>query len=315
MHRRGDLPIEAGEILSQERDGKLPRPIRAKIEPNDDVTVPDALFVCIGEDDRLEELVAARLVGVGFRDCGRGSLIRLRATSQDDGIPSQLVAFPPLIAIHGIITTDHRGNMRACAASLSGDRGQVIGGAGGRSIAPVGDGVDHDVVDAGFLGRLRQGDEVILMAMHAAIRDETKKVQPVTPRLGKSLLQNLVRPELAIGDGLVDAGEILINDPTGPKIHMADFRVAHLPIREPNIQATGAQGRSWISGVEVIVKGRAREHRGITVFFSFFSPTWIDPPSIANYQNNRSLGHGQQIRLKFRDLRHKNDPCAKRSPL
>jgi hypothetical protein len=55
------------------------------------------------------------------------------------------------------------------------------------------------------------------------------------------------------------------------------------------------------------VKGCAREHRGITVFFSFFSTSWIDPPSIANYQNNRSLCHGQQIRLKFRDLRHKNE--------
>jgi hypothetical protein len=63
----------------------------------------------------------------------------------------------------------------------------------------------------------------------------------------------------------------------------------------------------------VVVKGGARQHRGITVFFGFVSPTWIDPPSIANYQNNRSLGHGEQIRLKFRALRHKNEFPAERS--
>ena len=148
------------------------------------------------------------------------------------------------------------------------------------------------------------------MTMHAAIRDETKKVQPVTPRLGKGFLENLVRPELAIRDSLIDAGEILIDNTTGPKIHVANFGVAHLPIREPNIQATGAQGRSWIRGVEVIVKGSARQHRGITVLVSLFSPAWIDPPSIADYQNNRSLCHGQQIRLQFRDLRHKNETKA-----
>ena len=87
---------------------------------------------------------------------------------------------------------------------------------------------------------------------------------------------------------------------------MPDFGVSHLAGRQTDVDPTGAQApadRSRRDGHETASSRATSRPRSLPLA----SPLRIDAPTITNYQNNRSLGHGQQIRLKFRDLRHKNE--------
>ncbi|GIQ61876.1 hypothetical protein PACILC2_04440 [Paenibacillus cisolokensis] len=59
--------------------------------------------------------------------------------------------------------------------------------------------------------------------------------------------QRFVFEKFAFPDRLADAGQILVNDPSGPDIEMADFRIAHLAFRKPDRLAASGQGRMRIS--------------------------------------------------------------------
>src|SRR5438128_2539678 len=52
----------------------------------------------------------------------------------------------------------------------------------------------------------------------------------------------------------MNSRQILVNDPTGPQIEMADFRVAHLSFRQAHIASACAQFGAWIIPVELVMK-------------------------------------------------------------
>ena len=47
---------------------------------------------------------------------------------------------------------------------------------------------------------------------------------------------------------------------------MADFRVAHLPFRQSDIESARAQFAARVFAIKLVVERRMREQRGIAVF-------------------------------------------------
>ena len=47
--------------------------------------------------------------------------------------------------------------------------------------------------------------------------------------------------EAAVVNATADSGQLLVYDPTRTDIEVPDFRVAHLPIRQADVEARGAQ--------------------------------------------------------------------------
>ncbi|MNZ99418.1 hypothetical protein D3C78_1187410 [compost metagenome] len=47
--------------------------------------------------------------------------------------------------------------------------------------------------------------------------------------------QHRVLEELAVANGLGDAGEVLVDDTAGAQVHVTDFGVAHLPVRQADV--------------------------------------------------------------------------------
>ncbi|MNJ81652.1 hypothetical protein D3C77_805620 [compost metagenome] len=58
-----------------------------------------------------------------------------------------------------------------------------------------------------------------------------------TGRLVHRAGEHRVAEELAITNGLGDAGEVLVDDTAGTEVHVADLGVAHLPVRQAHIHA------------------------------------------------------------------------------
>ena len=78
---------------------------------------------------------------------------------------------------------------------------------------------------------IAQCGEVILMGMHAAVTNETDQVQAGMFRLSEGFLEHGDVFHFAIGDGLIYASEILINDASRAEVEVADFAISHLTIR------------------------------------------------------------------------------------
>ena len=113
-------------------------------------------------------------------------------------------------------------------------------------------------------------------------------MEPMSTRGGESFLYNFVSIELAGGDGFVDSREVLKNDAPCAEIQMADFRVAHLAVGKSDIGAARAEFAARIIVIKPIVKRRAREKRGVSVFFCLAFAARINTPAVANDQHYRA---------------------------
>ena len=53
--------------------------------------------------------------------------------------------------------------------------------------------MNHDIVNPSFLGSLRKTNEVVLVAVDTAIREQPEKMQPVAASFREGILENPVR--------------------------------------------------------------------------------------------------------------------------
>ena len=151
--------------------------------------------------------------------------------------------------------------------------------------------MNHEVIHACRLGSVTEGDEVILMRMHTSIADEPEEVQAFALGLGEGFDEHIVLGQLPVPDALVDAGEVLINDPPCAEVQVADLAVAHLAFREADILTARADAALRIGGIQVLVERCAGEQGGVAIFHCFGFAAGVDAPAVANDENYGLLGH------------------------
>ncbi|MCY1349202.1 hypothetical protein D9M69_353800 [compost metagenome] len=109
-----------------------------------------------------------------------------------------------------------------------------------------------DLFGAALGGQLGHGDQVVLVAVHAAFGEQAHEVHGLAG--GHGLVHGFdyhrVGEEVAVADRLGHAGEVLVNDAAGAEVHVADFGVAHLAVRQADIHAA--------AGNQAIGQGRAQ---------------------------------------------------------
>ena len=162
--------------------------------------------------------------------------------------------------------------------------------AGGRGVASVGDGVNEDVGDTGVFGGVGEGDEVVEVAVDTAVGHEAEEVEAGMAGLGEGVLKGRDGGELILADGLLDAGEVLVDDSAGAEVEVADLGVAHLSLGEADVFAAGGEGGLGVGLVEVLMEGGFCEQGGVAVGFGLREAAGINPPAITDDQNN-GLGH------------------------
>ena len=96
------------------------------------------------------------------------------AAPEDDRVPGQFRPIPASVAIHRKVAADYRNDPRPAFRQMRLACRQVIGATRGRSVPPIGDRVNDDFIHARFPGRIGEGEEMPVMAMHSAIRDQAR---------------------------------------------------------------------------------------------------------------------------------------------
>ena len=247
-HRR----VAVDRPLLDELAGDLAHAVGPEVESDHRVAGTDRRLLADRRgSDELVGLVAlvrgphGRLAGVG---------VVLGAPFEQE--PHRLVgAVPAAVAVHREVAADDRAD--AAGADLAHPRlqvGQRAGARGGRRVAPVGERVDDEVVDAPLSRQLHERLEVALGRVHAAARDEPDQVHARgVPHRG---LERLVLRQRPVLDRGVDAREVLRDDRAGAEVEVADLGVAHLALREPHRLALGGQ-----LGVRVLVPQPVEDRR------------------------------------------------------
>ena len=145
-----------------------------------------------------------------------------------------------------------------------------------------------------------QCSKMPLMAVYSAVSKKPHQVQPpfLIPRRSQCIQKGFVVKESAFINVLMDQREVLVNDTTGAKDHVTDFRVTHLTIGQTDVQSGHGKTRGRII---TFVRFQVR-HAGIRDRIAF-SP-WIDPESIQNDENDRKdFCQGLRLSAQERGLR------------
>ena len=121
--------------------------------------------------------------------------------------------------------------------------------------------------------------------MHAAARHEARAgaAPPALARRRAGLPQRLVLEEAAVGDGLVDAHQVLLDDRARAEVQVADLGVAHLAVG----QADGAARRR--SAACAGSSPTARRTRACRQARSALpGPGGREPPAVEHHQRDRA---------------------------
>ena len=142
---------------------------------------------------------------------------------------------------------------------------------------------------------LQERVEMGNMAVHPAVGQQPVKMQFSAARLcaAHGREQGFILKKCPVLDFLRDAGQLLIDDPARADVQMPHFGVAHLPVRQADVSARGAELRMGIFLPELFNIRAALDGDGVAL------PIGIDPVSVHNQNTIRS--------------RHNPSSCPKKS--
>jgi hypothetical protein len=248
---------QAGVVLDAvlvERLRDLAHTVGAEVERQHGVTVADR-GVLVADLRRVDELVrlAALVGGLARLLAGAGLVLRLPPPQQLDRL---LGAVPARVAVHREVAPDHRADApdAGCLAPLR-HRREHLRPRLRRRVAPVGERMDHQVLDALLRGQLDQRLQVPVRRVHAAFGHQPDQMHA---RRGVQRIQDhLVLGQRAVLDRLVDPHEVLLDDRPSAEVEVAYLGVAHLPGRQPDRLAAGGQRRV------VVLRPQLVEHRRV----------------------------------------------------
>jgi len=113
-----------------------------------------------------------------------------------------------------------------------------------------------------------------LLGVDAAVGDQAKEVQAATAATSMfhRAEQRGVGEEFAVFDHQLDPGDVHVHDAARTDIEMPDFAVAHLPLGQTHVFATGVNQGIGIFAEQAIVSGLAREGNGIRLGLRAVTP-------------------------------------------
>ncbi len=114
-------------------------------------------------------------------------------------------------------------------------------------------------------GQFEHREDVVLVAVHATGGEQAHEMERAVDRLrgGTGGAQFGIGEEAAVLDGRIDAGEVLVDDPAGAEVHVPDFGVAHLPVRQADEAALGVDQRMRVASQQGVPVRQRRLREGI----------------------------------------------------
>ena len=212
------------------------------------------------------------------------------------GAICQLDALPAIVAVHRVIAAHHRGDFSdAQLPHFLLQLADEIAAAVWRSVAAVHEAVHENFFYLVLLGHFQQRKQMVDVRMHAAIAEQTQKMQLALPAAIHGLLKQRHLVQLFVGDQQIHTRDIHVHHAPRAHVHVAHFAVAHLSL---------GQAHRWAGCLDQRVRKFAQQFvvvrfpgQGNCVALRFRAVS----PSIQHCQHNRfwSFRHGFSLSALF----------------
>ena len=227
-------------ILDAEAAGDLTCAVRTEVEEDDGIAVLDGRdrLAVFHDYCRNNELVRNALLVRILDRLYAGS--RRNAFTQRQRTVCLLNAVPAVVAVHRVISSgDHAKLTDADLIHLVLQLLRKLYTTLGRSITTVKESMYKDLIQPVSLRHLKQRVHMGVVAVDTAIGQQSVHMQLTVILLNilHSLHKDFIFEEISVLDRLGDAGKVLIHDSAGSHVQMADFRVAHLSVRQSYVQS------------------------------------------------------------------------------
>ena len=201
--------------------------VGAVVEVEDGVTVLDAAGGAV-HNDGFEEFVGFACVVAGAYCChGVGGFF---AFALHEPREPDFDALPAFVAVHDVVSPyDGRDLAESQHFGMCEEGFEVALSGLGIGVAAVAEEVDPDFFDAVVFCDFEEAEEVVDVAMDAAVADETTEMQPAVAVGGvcEALFDVFYVFQLVLLDRLVDADDILPHYSSGADVQVSNFGVAH----------------------------------------------------------------------------------------
>ena len=283
-------PVEAVEIGIEQCAQDLARPVGPEVRHEHTVAVIHAaVFTDWGRPDEFVGFAGkpSELYGLSDRILPRAQFA-FPVHQRRIGICG---AFPALVPVHRVVAAGHRRNPdRAGACDGVFEVLDEFFRASRRGIPAVEKGVDGDryaLQGKGF----RHSRHMVLVGMDAARRQQAHDMGGAAggnQRLGEPV-EGRQFGQRAVGDRRVDLRQILLDDPAGADRHVADFGIAHLAVRQPDMMFGSVAERVRAGRRQPVPDRRLRPGDGVVRGFGAMAP------AVQDAQDNRAgrIGAGR----------------------
>ena len=276
------LALKAGEIRIHEGAGDLTGAVGAEVEEHHGVVGLDRA-VCIqhGGQHKLVGQVLAGLIDhfIGIADGLHGVVCR-NALGADHGVVGLLHALPGEVAVHGVQAAHGGGDLaHADFLHLILELLHILPAGIRGNVAAVEQRVHVHLLDAVALCHLQQAVEVLGVGMHATGGDQADQMQGGVVRLAvlHRAQQRLVFKEHAVLNVLGDLHQHLIDHAARANVGVSHLGVAHLAVRQTNVQTGCADGGHGILCLQRVDVRRALGEDGVGLGIGR-----TDPKSVKN---------------------------------
>jgi len=142
---------------------------------------------------------------------------------------------------------------------------------------------------------LHHGLDVLLVTVHAAVGEQAEHMQRAAVGHGQvhGFRELRIARELAVGNGLGDARQVLVDDAAGAEIGVPDFGIAHLPHGQADVHARARDQRVRALGPQALEVRRAGVGDGVVAGLFGMAPAVEDDEdagSAGNRHGNTAVG-------------------------
>ena len=261
-----------GHILLSEDNSELLGAVVAEVEENHHVAFLDAAIYC-AVNNGLDELIGHALV-IALLD-SLHHVVALATLAMHELVVGQTDALPALVAVHGIVAASdschHAGTLGAMLLELCHKALAALG----VGVATVHKAVDIHLAKPILLGDVAQRKKVVERTMNATIAGKTHEVDGFSCLLGiaESVNDLGISQNRLVANCLVDFHEVLINHASAANVQMPHLAVAHLPVGQSHVLATGLQLAVRIVFQQGVPIGRWSRENGVALSLVANSPT------------------------------------------
>ena len=235
--QREEVTGKAGKIRVNQSAGDLSCTVRTEVIEDNRVVCRNSAFLWIA-DNAWNNKFIGDIVCIGISHC-LYSIFADNTFTANQNVVCFFHTFPTVVAVHCVVTSHYRSDFaNAKFGTFVLQLFNKLFAGSWRNVTTVHEAMNIYFGKSMFFSQFQQAVQMFDMAVYAAVGQQSHQMQGrvVLLAIFDCRKQSFVFEEVAILNRFCNAGQLLINDAASADVGVSNLGVAHLTIRQANIQ-------------------------------------------------------------------------------